>query len=225
MTSDELEEFVARHPLLFHMAERGSWPSIREYGLLSTSALLDLYEYRGAVRKGLESQRRSSSQTITHPAIGQAVIRDQKPITDSGLRRCLLDGLTPFDWYRILNCRIFFWVTEKRLHTLLNAGSYADSSHDVLFVDTRSLIENYSDVVTLAPMNTGNTKPYPHPRGRATFSRIHDYPYSHWMRKRRGREPIVELAVLGGIPDIERFTFEVKEMHGSTVVRTIWIKS
>lgn len=32
------------HPTLYHMAEDGSWPSIRDRGLLSTQAIVNLYK-------------------------------------------------------------------------------------------------------------------------------------------------------------------------------------
>ena len=146
-------------------------------------------------------------------------------MADASLRRCLSDSLTPSDWYRMLNARVFFWLTEERLRRLLKAGSYASSSHDVLAVETRPLIKHYHESITLAPINTGNTRPYPQPRGRATFSSIEDYPYGAWATKRKGKDPVVELAVMGGIIDIERFTIDVKEMRGADVTRTIWTRS
>src|SRR5262249_40369294 len=39
-----------RFPYLWHMAEPGSWPAIRDHGLLSTSALLDRYGIMGEAR-------------------------------------------------------------------------------------------------------------------------------------------------------------------------------
>lgn len=225
MNAEELEQLILRYPVLFHMAELGSWPSIREHGLLSTSALLDLYAYSGAQRYKLEYQRRADSCMISNPSYGTAVVRDQKPLTDAALERCLLDGLTPSDWYRMLNARVFFWLTEERLERLLKAGSYASASHDVLIVETRPLVEVHRESITLAPINTGNTRPNPQPRGLSTFSSIEDYPYGAWMEKRRGKDPVVELAVIGGISDIERFTIGVREMQGSDVIRTIWTRS
>ena len=52
------ERLASRYPVLFHMAESGSWESIRECGLLSTSALLDLFEVEGGERITIESTRR-----------------------------------------------------------------------------------------------------------------------------------------------------------------------
>ena len=61
MTEEELEEVITDCPRLFHMAESGSWDSIRERGLLSTSALLDLYEISDPDREAIESTRRPTS--------------------------------------------------------------------------------------------------------------------------------------------------------------------
>jgi hypothetical protein len=41
VTEEELEELIADCPTLYHMAQRGSWESVKVRGLLSTSALLD----------------------------------------------------------------------------------------------------------------------------------------------------------------------------------------
>jgi hypothetical protein len=224
VTNEELELMIRYHPLLFHMAECESWVSIRQYGLLSTTALLDLYGYVGAERQAIEGRRRPESITIRHRSYGTAVVRDQKPMTDSNLSRALRDGLTPEDWYRLLNARVFFWLTEDRLHRLLNAGTYSRKTHDVLMVETRPLVENYRHQITLSPMNSGNTRPYPHKRGRNTFLSIADYPYREERRK-RPREPVVELAVEGGVPDIAEYVTEVAEMQGNTRLRTIWKRS
>jgi hypothetical protein len=107
------------HPRLFHMAEAGSWPAIREHGLRSTSALLDLFEVAGEERAAIEDRHRASSTTLTHPVHGEAVVRDQLAMSDAGLRKALRDGLQPRDGYRLLNGRVFFWLTEARLERLL----------------------------------------------------------------------------------------------------------
>jgi hypothetical protein len=67
------------------MAEAGRWPSIARHGLLSTSALLDLFEVHGARRGELEAQHRPESVTLRHPRHGLTVVRDPKPMDDRGL--------------------------------------------------------------------------------------------------------------------------------------------
>ena len=47
---------ASMYPRLYHMAEEGSWPSIRRHGLLSTSALLDRCLVSGRRRAGIESE-------------------------------------------------------------------------------------------------------------------------------------------------------------------------
>jgi hypothetical protein len=222
VNADELDRVLEQHPLLFHMAQRGSWASIAKRGLLSTTALLDLFEYEGAKRQAIEAVHRPESVRIKHADLGTAVIRDQKPMSDAGLVRALRDGLTPEEWYRILNSRVFFWLTKDRLNRLLTAKAYINDVHDVLVVDARPLVASYRRAITLSPINSGATKPMPHPRGRDTFLPIDDYPYRAWTAKRRNRDPIVELAVAGGVPDIAEYVVEVLEMRGGETLKHIW---
>jgi hypothetical protein len=82
---------------VFHVAEAGSWPSIQAHGRLSTSALLDLFEVSGPAREPVEIRRRPESVTVHHLVHGTAVIRDNKPITETVLSRTL-DGMTDAEW-------------------------------------------------------------------------------------------------------------------------------
>lgn len=119
------ERLVSRYPALFHMAESGSWESIREHGLLSTTALLDLFEVEGQERLAIESARRPEIVQLEHPEYGVALVRDNKPMQEKALERCL-HGMTPREWYEHLNWRVFFWVEQKRLLKLLGARAYRD---------------------------------------------------------------------------------------------------
>ena len=103
MTDEELEELIIKHPLLYHMAEDGSWPIIKEYGLMSTSAILDFLKLRGDHRAEIESNRRPETIQLAGENSILFAVRDQKPMADSALRRCLADGLSPSDWYKMLN--------------------------------------------------------------------------------------------------------------------------
>ncbi len=218
MTDDQLSELLTDCPVLYHMAERGSWPSIRRHGLLSTSALLDLFAVGGEFRLAIEARRRAASVTLTDPVMGRAVIRDQKPMDDRGLGRCLQDGLTPEDWYRLLNARVFFWLTHERLIRLMMAKPYRNQEHDVLELDTAALVGDYAARVTLCPINSGATKPYATPRGKDTFLPIPDYPYAKWRAKRPRGERVVELAVTGGVHDIDRYVRRVRTMRGEEIL-------
>jgi hypothetical protein len=208
------EAFAERFPCLFHMAEAGSWPSIQRHGLLSTSALLDLFEVRGEQRVALEARHRPESVTLHHPQHGMAVVRDQKPMDDRGLLRSLSGGLTPEDWYRLLNTRVFFWVRRERLMTLLDARAYRGKRQTVLTVDTARLLARHEASILLSPINSGATKPFPAQRGPDTFLPMARYPFSSWDQKRKGREPVVELTVTHSVPDIRDFVLRVEEYVG-----------
>src|ERR1043165_7410027 len=158
------------------MAHKGSWPSIMKHGLLSTTALLDLFQISGADRRSLEEQLRLRSEPIRHPEYGKAVVRDQKPMTEPGLRNALQDGLSQREWLLILNSKAFFWLTRARLDGLLSARPYRALRRDVLTVDTKLLLERHSSRVRLCHMNSGCTQ-RSHPRGRRTFLPMEEYPF------------------------------------------------
>lgn len=221
MTEAELEELIANCPTLYHMAERGSWASIKQYGLLSTSALLDHYAVQPPKRTDIESRHRPRSVEVTGNGLPRAVVRDQIPMSDGGLRRALPDRLSPEDWYELLNTKAFFWLSEDRLHKLTNAKAYRDQEHDVLEVDTKSLIDAHRESIWLCPINSGCTKPMPHPRDETVFARISDYPYAHWRERRNRRERVVELAVDHSVQDIREHVRRVVVKRGTEVLSVL----
>ncbi len=218
MTEEELEELIADCPTLYHMAQRGSWPDINERGLMSTSALLDLYGFDGLERDQIEKQHRPKGVEITADGLPAAVIRDQIPMSDSGLRRALPARLQPSDWYSILNSRVFFWLRKDRLHRLLQAGAYRDQEHDVLEIDSRSLIEAHRSRICLCPYNSGSTVMNPVARDENTFAKIEDYPYSFWRKKRKRGERVVELTVQYSVPDLREHVQRVVVQRNEEVV-------
>jgi hypothetical protein len=202
------------------MAEANSWPSIQKHGLLSTTALLDLFEINGPLRRSLESEHRPQSVTITHPQHGQAVIRDQKPLRPGPLANCLV-GMTPTQWYRTLNRYVFFWVTEDRLKTLLAARAYRDKTHTVIAVDTARLLETSARAVRLSPINSGSTIYNPRPRGADTFQRISNYPFEERRRLRGLANAVAELAVEYSVSDISKCVLEAGHYRNGNLVKSL----
>jgi Family of unknown function (DUF7002) len=201
------------------MAADGSWPSIKRHGLLSTSALLDLFEVTPGERDDLEARRRPESVRLQHPIHGQAWVRDQKPMTDSGLVAALAGTeLSPEDWYRFLNRHVFFWLTEGRLFTMLGARPYRNEAHTVLVLDTRGLAEEHLAQVTLSSMNSGATRPFPWPRDFRTFRPLDKYPFAALRHKRRPQDVVVELAVDYSVANVRDYVLEVRRMRGTAVL-------
>ncbi len=198
------------------MAEDGSWPGIQAHGLLSTSALLDLYGITGAERSALMSVRRPQSVTMVRDGLPPAVVRDQKPMNDGALRKCLEDGLTPAQWYAMLNAKTFFWVSRDRLDRLLQARAYRRTAQLVLTVETRGLVEANRDRVRLCAINSGATLYAPQPRGASTFLPIAEFPHAEITAKRRGGDAVVELVVEGGVPAVAAHVLRVERVVGAS---------
>ncbi len=203
------------------MAEANSWPSIKKYGLLSTTALLDLFQVGGELRRSLESKHRSQSVEIRHAKYGVAVIRDQKPMRESALAECLV-GMTPEQWYRTLNRHVFFWVAPQRLENLLGARAYRGRTHTVISVDTARLFELHGPNLRLSPINSGNTIYNPRPRGADTFQKIGDYPFEDRRRARGLGNAVAELAVQYAVPDISKCAVRVDHRRDGRVLEDIY---
>lgn len=215
------ERLWTQFPFLWHMAERGSWTSIRKNGLLSANALVDRYMVDGAERDAILGQRRPENVTLARSGMPRAVIRDNKPMSDSALGKCLQDGLTPEEWYRLLNSRTFFWLSRTRLRGLLGARAYRDKQQTILTISTRSLVAAHSERIELSPINSGSTIFRPAPRGKDTFKSIADYDYDYWRRKRGAAGAVVELIVLDRVSDIQDHVIAVHDASGATFTE-VW---
>ena len=204
------------YPRLFHMAHAGAWPGIQHHGLLSTSALLDLFEIEGDRREELEGKRRvrGVAEEILHPVHGRALLRDQKPLNEKKLIGALKDGLSARDWYRLLNQKVFFWGPESRLGVLRGAHEYKADRQTILVVDTAKLIARHDDRVSLCHMNSGATQPMAFPRGKDTFLPLEDYPLAERRRKSGVKGAVAEVTVFRSVPDIADLVIEVYEIGG-----------
>ncbi|MCO8161105.1 hypothetical protein NJC38_02925 [Pseudomonas sp. 21LCFQ010] len=214
----DLDKLIERYPRIYHMAERGTWESIKQRGLMSTSAVLDHFSVAGSDRARFESEHRLMKMGVRAGDPSDIMLRDQKPMPEERLLRAIVDGTSPREWYELINNKVFFWAQEERLHVLLGARDYKSLEHDVLTLDSASFIPAYAEKIWLCHMNSGNTWPMPHRRGRGIFCRIPDYP-----TKPSGApvKEVVELVADYAVPDIERFVIEVRRMRGSEVLSVI----
>jgi len=192
----EAERFIDTYPRLYHMAHENALDGILRHGLLSTSALLDLFEVGNDQRRQIENYMRRDSVPIEHKKYGRAVIRDQKPIgNDSRLAGALGDSATPTEWHRLLNSKVFFWVTEERLQRLRKARAYRHSRHLVLTLDTEKVVAAAGDCLWISSMNSGACMPFAHPRAPSIFQRLEHYDFDTLKKARGVGNAIVECAI------------------------------
>jgi hypothetical protein len=217
----DLEELIDHFPRLFHVTEAGAWPSILRHGLLSTSALLDLYGIDDASRVAIETEPRPGAVLLDDPTLGRAVVRDNRPLRVDILRRCL-DG-TVSDWCRALNTRVFFWATERRLENHLRARGHRDQPREVVVVDTARLLARDGAAVTLCAFNSGSAL-YPNAprRGPGSFVAVDAYPFRE-LRARRGlRDAVVEVCVERALVDVPAVTESVWSIGAGGEREEIW---
>lgn len=204
------EDLWQQYPVLYHIAWGDSWSSIKEHGLLSTKELLRLYGKSEDEIIALTQARRQHWVEINCPGRPRAMLRDQKPLTDAGLRRALPDYIEPWQWYDLINSMVFFWPTKKRLKTMISAAVYQGVSHDVLVVDTRMLVKLEESSIRLSRMNSGSTKPMAHPRDMDLFKRIENYPFETRRRKQGRDRAVAEVCVMERADRIREAVVDVK---------------
>lgn len=200
------------------MAESGSWRSVRERGLLSTSALLDLFEVSGSKRREIESEWRPNIVPIEHPIHGTAAIRDQWPMPPEHLSAGL-DGITPQQWYEFLNRKTFLWLSEDRLMRMLNARPYRATAHDVLTLDTRSFVGEYIDRITVSQINSGFAMPM---FGNVTKRSFESFETIERRAETQRLSGLAELTVDYAAPDAWRYVTAVDSWGGKQCLGTIW---
>ena len=207
----KLEKVIELYPKLYHMAEAGSWPSIKRDGLLSSKAVLERSVLSATDKKKYESEQRCSKVEVPMQDGTCIVLRDQIPMPPNRLAQALEDNITPEEWYESINAKVFFWTSEERLQRLLNARQYRKLDHDVLVIDTKSMVNAHQNKIWLCHMNSGNTFPMPHKRGANTFCRVSDYP-----SKSSGLpvKPVVEFLVDHSVPDISDHVIEIRHIAG-----------
>ena len=195
---------------IYHLAEASNWPLIQRDGLLCASRLLDAAGLVGASRDRLMREQR-----LVHTELPNGVrIRDQRPMPPTALEKCLC-GMSPTDWYAMVNARVFFWIDPDRLNR--QRAACGSRPQVVIAVDTAALVSVHQEHVALTPINSGNARRKPARRGAATF-----VPFAEWVRsgwaseaevlgppeRKRTHQP-VELTVLDAVPDILRFVVGV----------------
>lgn len=84
------------------------------------------------------------------------MIRDQRPLSEIALAKCLEDGWLCKDYYYYLNDRVFFWPTLERLNPHFNR--YEDEKPLIIRLNTRDVI-TLNKNVKFSRLNSGATRP------------------------------------------------------------------
>jgi hypothetical protein len=194
---------------IYHLADERNWLSIQKHGLLSSALMLKKH----GLDKWISCHRTENLQLPDY-----TIIRDQRPMPPTALSRCLAQGLTPNDWYALLNQRIFFWIALERLHRQRQA---CNTPQYILTIDTERLLAKHAWHAAVTPFNTGNAKRAAARRGAASF-----VPYDTWLNSGWDSEAIalgtkprplnhkpVEFTITDAVPDIFNFIIDVQRLE------------
>ena len=214
------EELYRYYPQVYHIAWEGSWPSIEQYGLLSSKALLRSYGKSQKEIVDLTQKRRSHWVEICAPDRPPATLRDQKPITDKGLLRVLNGSVEPWEWYDLINSMVFFWPTKKRVETMIKAKAYRAIRHDLIVVNTEKLVQLESENIRLSRMNSGCTHWF-HPRDRSLFKRFKDYPFSCRLKSAGKAGAVAEICVKDRVEKIAATVVSVIQGNAEEVLTSL----
>jgi len=194
---------------VYHLVDERNLQSIQANGLLSAAQLLE----RAGLAEWIYHHR---DKNIELP--NGVVIRDQRPMPPTALARCLAPGLTPRDWYALLNRRIFFWIDLKRLDRQRQACT---TPQYIMTLDAKNLLTRYASHASVTPINTGNARRAPARRGLESF-----VPYDLWLNsgwaseaEALGTKPRllshkpVELTITDTVPDIFDFVLGLRRFE------------
>ena len=200
MTPDEL---AARIPRLYHVTDRRSRGLIEREGLLCARSMIERFVSDPEARDRLVSERRRDFLTLHDGPEGYAALNDNAPLVFGKLASRLDDGLSPTDWLRILNGRVFFWPEPQE--RFFAAGRRGGRELLLLTLSTASLARAYEGRLDLAPINTGSALREPARRGLRTFTPASEVSWDAWRRLRSdvksSLDQVRELSIRGDVPD------------------------
>jgi hypothetical protein len=189
----------------YHLAHKSNLDSIRKHGLLSTKRLLENVDLPEGRKIEIITQHRPKSVILPD----NLVIRDQSPMPPSALGKTLPAGITPSDWYELMNSFVFFWPDKERVERHRNAhgyGSDEESKLSLLVFDAQKMMRDHGDKLFLSPINSGFALRKAANRSvKTTFVPFYEWCESGWPKeedgKRRPRSAVpVEIAIKDSFP-------------------------
>lgn len=197
--------------VVHHLVDARNWPSVRRTGLRTAASLA-----RSCLPADDADELLRRRRPVAHELPSGAILRDQSPMPEAALERCLVDGLTPADWYETINGAVYFWVDPGRMtrHLVAQRGPQL-----AIAFDGPALARAYADRAFVTAFNVGSALRRPARRGRGSF-----VPYDAWRARgwadeapspgtpRRRTRPPAELVIRSDVPDALRFARRVSEV-------------
>lgn len=175
----DLGKFIDYAPYIYHLTSpQNAKRIIKEGKLYSANALIDMTD--DAKDKEIKRQKRFTHRSLLIDGT-EVLLRDQRPISEIALAKCLTDNWTVADFLFFLNERVFMWPNLNRLKRHYNR--YKNENPVIFRFATKEMIEA-NPHVKFARLNTGATRANSYLGGRAperglqTFLKAENYIFS-----------------------------------------------
>lgn len=149
----DIQKFIDNRPAVYHLTAAQNLPLILKHKkIFSANRLIDMSA--DAENIPIKRQRRPEHTIIT---IGndEYSIRDQRPISEKALQKCLTNGWVCADFYEHLNNRVFTWPTIDRLQR--HYDRYQGENPVILILDTAKLFA-VNPTPLFCRLNSGATR-------------------------------------------------------------------
>jgi Family of unknown function (DUF7002) len=160
-----VDQLAERFPNLWHVTFAGGWDGIQRHGFLRTIDVTP--ESCGKLRTAV---------TRVEAADGtQVVLRDQLLTRVDPTRS--LDGITPSQWWQLVNSRVYFFCRQRDVNTLVESYLGRHLPQEVIKLRAKPVLDVVADQVEVTTVNVGVFPRTKGPsRGRNSFVPLADYP-------------------------------------------------
>jgi hypothetical protein len=158
----DLQKFIDQRPYLYHLtSEVNATNIIATKRLLSANQLITM----AGVADIDTIKRTKRTQHLNLTVDGKEILlRDQRPISEKALSKCLTNGWAVGDFLYHLNERIFMWPTLDRLWKHFNR--YENEKPVIFRFTTKDILEANHNV-KFSRLNSGATRANSHLGGKA----------------------------------------------------------
>jgi hypothetical protein len=150
----DIEKFISHSPFLYHLTcKQNAENIINAQALYSANALIDKTKQKKNV--GIKTNKRFSHEQLIIDGL-EVFLRDQRPISEKALSKCLTDNWNVSDFLYHLNDRVFMWPNLDRLQR--HFKRYEKEKPIIFRFDTRDLI-SANKHAKFCRLNSGATRP------------------------------------------------------------------
>jgi hypothetical protein len=151
----DINKFISLRPVLYHLTDRRNLDSILNERMLKStdqlSLLCDLPNRKKFLRTRRPIHEQIKNGNVTYH------IRDQKPFSETIIKKSLEKGCTVEDFIYLLNTKVFFWAKLSDLESHFNRYAKAGEKPIIFRINTEELF-NLNTPPKFCRLNSGGPR-------------------------------------------------------------------